>query len=247
MNDAILVQLKVLVERVVRPVTASTAHKRKMREELLAHVTAVFEDEATRGDEGAAIQQTALRFGNPADLTRQLQETVPASNLPSRLVEMLAFPPGESTLRRALRHAGLIGLLTFSVLFGALALSLPDSSWTTAILLQCAGGALSLFLMVFGFYFFEDWMRHALFAPAGPSWRRVAVIAIACDLFYFAIPMLFEANRDTVDAWSFGFTMILWGSVMTFFVTTLAKFGALRTRYLEEWASLPINGTGGAA
>ena len=67
MNESTLTQLKILVERAVRPVRASTARKRKMREELLAHVVGVFEEEAARlGGEEAALERTALsrRSGN---------------------------------------------------------------------------------------------------------------------------------------------------------------------------------------
>ena len=67
MNESTLTQLKILVERAVRPVRASTRRKRKMREELLAHVTAVFTEESIKSaDEGTALEQTALRFGNPS-------------------------------------------------------------------------------------------------------------------------------------------------------------------------------------
>src|SRR6185369_12049910 len=48
MNDNNLIQLMTIVERAVRPVQASTSRKRKMREELLAHVTGVFEEEAAK-------------------------------------------------------------------------------------------------------------------------------------------------------------------------------------------------------
>ena len=48
MNELTLTQLKIIVERAVRPVRASTARKRKMREELLAHVVGVFEEEGAR-------------------------------------------------------------------------------------------------------------------------------------------------------------------------------------------------------
>ena len=72
MNDSTLTQLKVLVERAVRPVRASSSRKRKMREELLAHVSAVFKEEAARlHDEQAALEGTAMRFGNPTELTIQ--------------------------------------------------------------------------------------------------------------------------------------------------------------------------------
>jgi ATP-dependent Clp protease ATP-binding subunit ClpC len=66
MIESTLTGLKIIVERAVRPVRAGIARKRKMREELLAHVVGVFEEEVARlGDERAALQQTALRFGNP--------------------------------------------------------------------------------------------------------------------------------------------------------------------------------------
>ena len=69
MNDSTLVSLKVLVERVVRPLRASLSCKRKMREELLAHVTGVFEDEEARlGEAEAALERTAQRFGDPLDV-----------------------------------------------------------------------------------------------------------------------------------------------------------------------------------
>ena len=67
MNDSTLTQLKILVERAVRPVRASSSRKRKMREELLAHVTSVFEEEVARlANEQTALEGTAQRFGNPA-------------------------------------------------------------------------------------------------------------------------------------------------------------------------------------
>ena len=72
MNESTLTQLKIFVERVVRPVRASIRRKRKMREELLAHVTSVFAEESTTlGDErlqllgtGNADRLTASDAGN---------------------------------------------------------------------------------------------------------------------------------------------------------------------------------------
>ena len=55
MNENTLIQLKTLVERAVRPVRAGTSCKRRMREELLAHVSGVFEEEfSALGDEQAS-------------------------------------------------------------------------------------------------------------------------------------------------------------------------------------------------
>jgi hypothetical protein len=70
--------LKIFVERAVRPVRASIVHKRTMREELLAHVSAVFAEERARlGDDGAALVRTAERLGESVALTGELQEAVP--------------------------------------------------------------------------------------------------------------------------------------------------------------------------
>jgi hypothetical protein len=53
MSEDVLIKLMVLVERAVRPVRTNFSRKRQMREELLAHVTAIFEEEVEKsGDAG---------------------------------------------------------------------------------------------------------------------------------------------------------------------------------------------------
>ena len=81
MNDSTLMQLKVVVERSVRPVRATLNRKRRMREELLAHVCDVFDQELARlGDAPAALARTQERFGQATELTEQLQASVPRSD-----------------------------------------------------------------------------------------------------------------------------------------------------------------------
>src|SRR5262245_17543341 len=76
-----------------------------MREELLAHVTAVFEEEAAKpGEERPALERTEQRFGDPAGLTAQLQESAPAGDRWARLLEHVFVGTGASTLRLALRY-----------------------------------------------------------------------------------------------------------------------------------------------
>ena len=71
MNDPVLNQLEVIVERVVRPVRASSFRKQTMREEMLAHVSSVYEDEVTRlGQEGAPlrlrqVERAGQHLGDP--------------------------------------------------------------------------------------------------------------------------------------------------------------------------------------
>ena len=78
MDDLVLQELKRVVEEGVRPVRATMARKCRMREELLAHLAAIFEEEAGKlGDEQAALDQAKRRFGDPQELTEQLQQAVP--------------------------------------------------------------------------------------------------------------------------------------------------------------------------
>jgi hypothetical protein len=118
MNESTLTQLKIIVERAVRPVRASASRKRRIREELLAHVSGVFEEESANvSDDRVALERTALRFGNPAEVTDQVQESVPASD---DIVRLLQGHPGESMLRGALRFAWVEVGITLAALGAAL-------------------------------------------------------------------------------------------------------------------------------
>ena len=115
MNDTVPKELKIVVERAVRPVRANMARKRKMREELLAHLVSVFDEEASQGDERAALERAKERFGDPGELSRQLQETVPAWSRFRFLLEKLRLEPGESLLHFAGKHV-LFTFLSYALL-----------------------------------------------------------------------------------------------------------------------------------
>jgi hypothetical protein len=78
MIDSAENQLATIVERAVGPVQASRSRKQMIREELLAHVVAVYDAELeTLGDEQAALEATCRRFGVADELESQLQGSVP--------------------------------------------------------------------------------------------------------------------------------------------------------------------------
>jgi len=120
-------ELKVAVERVVRPIRASARRKDRVREELLAHLTAIFEQElAQTKDRESAVAQARRRFGDCEELRRELQASVPA--LERVLHAPVPFLPLEQSLRRCfarmeprenesvLHHAGRsIGLLALFI------------------------------------------------------------------------------------------------------------------------------------
>jgi hypothetical protein len=103
-----------IVERAVRPLHASTQRKRKMREELLAHLSAIYDQERVELHNPAAAQAAAAaRFGNPDELADQLQAALPFHERVSYFVERwFAWWPPESAARYALRQ----GLLDFAIL-----------------------------------------------------------------------------------------------------------------------------------
>jgi hypothetical protein len=81
MSDETLTELMAMVERAVRPVRATVSRKRLMREELLAHVTAIFEEEIEKSsNERIALERTRQRFGDPQELSRELESSIPVFN-----------------------------------------------------------------------------------------------------------------------------------------------------------------------
>jgi hypothetical protein len=76
MNDFTFAQLEALVEQVLRPVWATRARKRMLREELLAHMLDVFADEVAHlGDERLALEKTLKRFGSIAEVGTEFRAT----------------------------------------------------------------------------------------------------------------------------------------------------------------------------
>lgn len=105
MNNATLTELKVVVERAVRPVRAMMARKHRMREELLAHLVAIFEEEVQRlGNEEAALDVAKGRFGDPRELTAQLQQAVPRWDRYRSILESMGVGPNESAWHLAAKH-----------------------------------------------------------------------------------------------------------------------------------------------
>lgn len=69
--------LRIHVEKTVRPIVAHHQSKLRMRKELYAHLMDIYQEELQReGDEAAAIQQAKIRFGDPAELQAELQQSV---------------------------------------------------------------------------------------------------------------------------------------------------------------------------
>lgn len=144
-------QLRVHVERIVRPIRAGVGRKNKMREELLAHLTQKAEGlMAGGGGEAAACAEAIEQLGEPAALRAELQKTVPAlerlayMRLPAVRVFDAWFEKKatETPLRYALVRTfyialGIGAVLTVMLVVRSLGL-LPDSHRRMKPLSYCA-------------------------------------------------------------------------------------------------------------
>ncbi len=240
MNESTRTGLKIIVERAVRPVRASISRKGKMREELLAHVIGVFEEEAARlGDGQAALERTAVRFGDPAEVTSQLQKSAPAGDRIGRFFE---GRPGEAALWVPVRiacAASVAEMVSFAATWFAL-------DWVTLLPREAMTVFYYVFLAppvyFFGVAFLTDWIEKGVYGPPGVSRLRVALSAAGSLLFM----LLFFAGAGWT-AWPTGWdhlgvvqfpVMLVACSVVL--AWSLAHWNAPRRRYHEEWGRLPI-------
>jgi hypothetical protein len=244
MSELTLTQLKILVERAVRPVRASSGRKRKMREELLAHVNAVFDEEAKLGDEKAALEQVAARFGTPADLAQRLQESVAVGDRIPWLVEQLVgFPARESMLRRAARHAFLVGGMctVFSVI--TILVDSNRSQWLTAARAPALFVGITLGFLNFGGTLITGAMRQALDGPRGPSWPLVSLVAAAAGLFIPATTFLFclAFSGDVGPTFWHVLPSAPLGVLAPLALALVVRMSHSEFRYDQEWAGLKID------
>jgi ATP-dependent Clp protease ATP-binding subunit ClpC len=249
MTESVLRQLKILVERAVRPVQSSISHKRKIREELLAHVTAVFEEEAGQGSEQTALERTAARFGAPGDLTRQLQASAPAEDRMAAWVEtLIGFPPRGSQLRLAGRHALLVAALLTPALGLMIvvmsAISVPWTEWLTLKRLPALLAPVYMAALAFGGSLLAQEMIHAFLTPSARRWPRLVTIGLAAWLlvpavsFLWCIALTWDCAASLVDMSPLLLPALMAPPLLVF----VARVCLPDIRHCEEWARLEIDG-----
>jgi ATP-dependent Clp protease ATP-binding subunit ClpC len=252
MNDAVLLKLRVIVERAVRPVRASLARKKKMREELLAHVTGVFEDELPRSpDEATALNQVESRFGDPDELSQRLQESIPKRDCFAYLVERLIEPrAGESLVRRAARYGAMLFAVdaTLSVVLPLLIFPLIGKTRELGLAIYF----LVLFSFAFGMATFAAtiltyWLMRTLFNTPQRSYFKASVAVIFSSLLPFFIPWFFSVGTYLLESESASHSFpALWVALPVALLAPagfigMAKLITDELRYREEWSKLQID------
>jgi ATP-dependent Clp protease ATP-binding subunit ClpC len=201
----IRIALMKIVERSVRPVRASIVHKRKMREELFAHLSAIFEEELARSsDPDAALAQAVRRFGEPHELARELDRSLPIHERLSALVERwVQYRAPESAARYSLRlsvqlfvlMAVVLSLVTTGMYFGY--------GWIPAVqTLARVFAAMVLltpllqFVVCLAFIKMRDAMWGAFGSPKSPArvFLQYLVIAIVSELYLMGVAALAQLD-----------------------------------------------------
>jgi hypothetical protein len=189
-----------IVERAVRPVQASTARKRKMREELLAHLTSIYDEELSRSQNPAvALDAAAKRFGDPSELAGELSSALPWTERIGFYAERwFGWRAPESAARYLLRQA-IQSFAAMAIIIAIVAATIGRTTGWDQTTLQSARPAVSLLLFVplaqflLGMLYFK--LRDAMFgAFASPkSLSRVLAIEVLIAVVVLAIAVGFIA------------------------------------------------------
>lgn len=191
MSDQELIQLKVVVERAVRPVRAALKAKLKMRRELLAHLLHVYEEECRRADGNDAMARARERFGDPATLTRQLQDSVRRRDYVEIFLEdMIGINRRESMLQRAARFGIFIGALFLVSLLGVMPFVGDVGQWWTIPRLPALLMPITMAILAFFAMLLTQGLRQAMYGVPRRSWTQMAAIALASCLLLPALIFL---------------------------------------------------------
>jgi hypothetical protein len=240
----------IMVERAVRPVRAGGARKLRMRQELLAHLTERFEAERARlGDDAAALDETTRRFGDPAEVTRELQSVVPVYE------RILSTPiPGLHQLERralwgarrwrfsATSVAALGAGVTFLAFLPLYAARLSELRDWARITLFLGGIAVQI-----GGAFLVNYLLFRLCASTITSgWRETARSMLSYGAAIVVVQVL---AAQVLYSYVFGehdsgltrLPQVVMATVLFVVVTPLMiRFVASRWRRSNEWLSLEI-------
>lgn len=246
MNEAALRELKIVVERAMRPIRASMARKRKIREELLTHLVSIFEEEAERfGDEQAALAEAKQRFGDPRELSGQLQQTVPAGSRCRFLLEKFRLEPGESLLHFAGKNllVTFVGyLLVIPPVLARLAIAWRVSEVSTLVQILVVIGIASA-AASFGFAVLVDRLARTVYGKSSERSLRkaglyclasLATLPLLTFFIYWSLPL-----DGPIRFFYLQLSCLLAPAVPVLFLL-LGRQQAEESRHEDEWANLDI-------
>jgi ATP-dependent Clp protease ATP-binding subunit ClpC len=253
-------ELMVHVERAVRAVHASPARKRRMRQELLAHLTNLVEEEKARGgDEQEALARALQRFGDPADLSRDLQASVPRlERWEAQMANGFLRRPGETGLRHGARIAALVAAIMFVWLNVLVNLLLPlirvaaGEKWSDVRVGLAIPGVFA------GYVFLSVLLCHGVIRelagrPGAASLLRAAAYGVGAMLAGVALVAANYVAQPENPLWEFilrypgnplalstGLCFACLPLALALAAVLVTRVGRAKARGQEDWASLEI-------
>ena len=189
MSDQVRGELRRIVEQAVRPLRASDARKMRMREEMFEHLSAIYAEELDRlGDDTAALARANERFGDPDDLVRELQGSLPGYERFLCACDLWRYRPGDSLLGYAGRHLVLaLACMAVMVLFTLPAIWLRGRTWEIGVFLHVAL-VTALFSTLFSASFALVGQRMGQILYGGETPRPMRALAGWCLLSLLVFP-----------------------------------------------------------
>jgi len=251
MNELVMKEFMVQVERAVRPVRAAGGRKDRMREELLAHLTAIYDEELARGgDASAALQQTLQRFGDPAALTGDLQASLSYEDRAGYFFERWwGWRAPESAARYTFRLATRVFALVAvaAVVVSSVVVAIEGPGVDLPARLRLAGSfaiiaAVDVFVLGLLYFKMRDRLCGGLGMPR--SWPRAAAFGLLAALGVQASGLAFTLlGLSSIEAsWDLFF---LWWPGVVFTPLWFAAYGLTcgpREIRHAEWECLDIGG-----
>ena len=256
-DEIIRNQLMVHVERIVRPVRATQSRRLRLRTELLDHLQAALAEERRHfpDDEPAAVENAKRRLGEPAELTKKLQQTVP---MVERIL-MARAPIGRKVnaweSRSAQRIYGIRGVMTLmhtAILAAAagfiVGVPVYMSQTVRDVLTHSAPAAhVETFLvgLLVGFYAMMLASYRFVFAAAAPGdrtnwrgilWRGALIVAMQIGSTFFTAAAGAGRSATAGEVIACATATIALLAAMGFIAR---RIGILRRPY-DPWLSLNI-------
>ena len=244
-------QLKVFVERCVRPVRAESSRKLEMRRELYGHLESVYEREREQtGSDEAAIEAAIARMGDPGELTKELNSSLSVlDRWTGTLDRLFCRTIRESPCRYAVRLTAWVFKLSLALLVPVVVVSaLVAGQWgfhqqlmiricVALVLIETIG-------CLIGSWFFA--MLCDRLEEHGWNKQLVPLVLKIGVTLLLAVPLggwvfVYGVSGDAATATAFLPRWILLSLLACLGVLWAAWLDAKLTRDLREWRELPID------
>ena len=252
-------QLRVAVERCVRPVRAACLRKDRMRRELLSHLTEVYAQERARGgDDAEAAARAIERFGEPEALGRELQASVNDVErflhqplISERTRQRIRRQPGETAWQVSRRQATaitawyvVVAIVMMAVAAGIAAMANTGRGMTPREAIGLLTTAVVSSVMIFAalvaqYAKAEAVLKHGYLSAASAAASLAGTAVLTAMVFgMFAV---FNAMMRAPAFPNSQLDFVLWNAVVVGATFELASVGTLKDRRrAEEWDSLEL-------